>query len=161
MKNFLLVLFLTCTLVTPVFAGGKSVSVRGYTRKDGTYVAPYTRSAPGSKSGYSSSYKSSSGYSSGSDYSLPPSDSVKVDGYYRKDGTYVRPHYRSSPDDDKSNNFGQPSNEQRQEYKASSTLPTYKYDFDKDGIRNAQDKDDDNDGVSDNNDKAQYNPDEF
>jgi endonuclease YncB( thermonuclease family) len=30
---------------------GGSVSVRGYTRSDGTYVAPYTRSAPGSGSG--------------------------------------------------------------------------------------------------------------
>ncbi len=28
-------------------AKNKSVHVRGYTRKDGTYVAPYDRSAPG------------------------------------------------------------------------------------------------------------------
>ena len=35
-------------------AGGGTVHVRGYTRKDGTYVAPYTRSAPGGKS-YSAS----------------------------------------------------------------------------------------------------------
>jgi Staphylococcal nuclease homologue len=28
-------------------SSGGSVSVRGYTRSDGTYVAPYTRSAPG------------------------------------------------------------------------------------------------------------------
>src|SRR5229473_548772 len=28
-------------------AKDKSVHVRGYTRKDGTYVAPYDRSAPG------------------------------------------------------------------------------------------------------------------
>src|SRR5581483_3270368 len=32
------------------WAGGGSVHVRGYVRKDGTYVAPYTRSAPRSKS---------------------------------------------------------------------------------------------------------------
>src|SRR5437660_7337910 len=32
------------------WAGGGTVHVRGYTRKDGTYVAPYTRSAPASKS---------------------------------------------------------------------------------------------------------------
>ena len=30
---------------------GKTVNVRGYTRKDGTYVAPHTRSAPGSGTG--------------------------------------------------------------------------------------------------------------
>jgi hypothetical protein len=28
---------------------GKAVNVRGYYRKDGAYVAPYTRSAPGGK----------------------------------------------------------------------------------------------------------------
>lgn len=28
---------------------GRDVSVRGYTRKDGTYVPPYTRSAPGTR----------------------------------------------------------------------------------------------------------------
>lgn len=31
-----------------------TVHVKGYTRKDGTYVAPYTRSSPGSTSGSSS-----------------------------------------------------------------------------------------------------------
>jgi len=36
------------------WAGGGTVHVRGYTRKDGTYVHSYTRSAPGSKS-YSAS----------------------------------------------------------------------------------------------------------
>jgi hypothetical protein len=30
---------------------------------------------------------------------------VSVNGYYRKDGTYVRPHYRTDPDSTTSNNF--------------------------------------------------------
>jgi len=30
---------------------------------------------------------------------------VKVDGYYRKDGTYVQPHYRSDPNGTKSDNW--------------------------------------------------------
>lgn len=30
---------------------------------------------------------------------------VHVDGYTRKDGSYVQPHYRSSPDGDFSNNW--------------------------------------------------------
>ena len=30
---------------------------------------------------------------------------VSVQGYYRKDGTYVRPHYRSSPDKSYNNNW--------------------------------------------------------
>ncbi len=41
-----------CFALTHVVAqaGGKSVSVQGYTRKDGTYVAPHMRSAPGTGS---------------------------------------------------------------------------------------------------------------
>lgn len=35
---------------------------------------------------------------------------VKVKGYYRKDGTYVRPHYRSSPDGNPYNNWSYPGN---------------------------------------------------
>ena len=37
----------------PAWAG-KTVNVRGYTRKDGTYVSPHTRSSPGSGSSFSS-----------------------------------------------------------------------------------------------------------
>ena len=83
---------------------------------------------------------------------------VSVKGYYRKDGTYVRPHHRSSPDGDLSNNYGRPSYQQQQQYKNSSVLPTYKYDYDNDGITNQHDYDDDNDGVSDNYDSRPYNP---
>lgn len=83
---------------------------------------------------------------------------VSVKGYYRKDGTYVRPHHRSSPDGDLSNNYGRPSYQQQQQYKNSPVLPTYKYDYDNDGITNQHDYDDDNDGVSDNYDSRPYNP---
>jgi len=38
------------------------------------------------------------------------SDDVKVSGYYRKDGTYVKGHYRSSPDSDPTNNWSFPGN---------------------------------------------------
>jgi len=121
-------------------------------------LGSYKHSSGGHKSS-SSSYKISSPktYTPKSSKSSS-STGTKVKGYYRKDGTYVRPHSRSSPDSDKSNNFGVPSSSQRKEYKSSSTLPTHKYDYDKDGIRNATDKDDDNDRVLDNADKAQYNP---
>jgi len=33
-----------------------------------------------------------------------------VRGYYRRDGTYVAPHYRSSPDSNPYNNFSFPGN---------------------------------------------------
>ncbi|AEI47557.1 hypothetical protein [Runella slithyformis] len=35
---------------------------------------------------------------------------VKVNGYYRKDGTYVQPHYRSNPDNTPTNNWSYPGN---------------------------------------------------
>ncbi len=35
---------------------------------------------------------------------------VRVRGYYRKDGTYVQPHYRSNPDGNPYNNWSFPGN---------------------------------------------------
>ncbi len=35
---------------------------------------------------------------------------VRVKGYYRKDGTYVRPHYRTAPDGNPYNNYSYPGN---------------------------------------------------
>lgn len=35
---------------------------------------------------------------------------VYVNGYYRKDGTYVQPHYRSAPDGNPYNNYSFPGN---------------------------------------------------
>jgi len=75
-------------------AASGSVHVKGYTRKDGTYVAPHTRSAPSGSSHSSSSGSagSSSSHTGGSGY---------VHGYIRSDGTYVAPYTRgdsSGPD---------------------------------------------------------------
>lgn len=35
---------------------------------------------------------------------------VRVDGYTRRDGTYVPPHYRSAPDGTPYNNYSAPGN---------------------------------------------------
>ena len=35
---------------------------------------------------------------------------TRVDGYYKKNGTYVQPHYRSSADSTKSNNWSTKGN---------------------------------------------------
>ena len=35
---------------------------------------------------------------------------VKVSGYYKKNGTYVEPYYRSSPDNSPYNNYSYPGN---------------------------------------------------
>lgn len=54
MKNILRLLFITLFLSLVVDSFGQ-VRVRGYSRKDGTYVRPHTRSYPGGGSGSSSS----------------------------------------------------------------------------------------------------------
>lgn len=35
---------------------------------------------------------------------------VRVDGYTRKDGTYVQPHVRTTPDNNRMNNYGSQGN---------------------------------------------------
>lgn len=37
---------------------------------------------------------------------LPAFSQVQVDGYFRRDGTYVPPHVRSAPDSTRYNNYG-------------------------------------------------------
>lgn len=72
-----------------------------------------------------------------------------VRGYYRKDGTYVRPYVRSAPDSDRSNNYGRPRNDVEQLY------PRIR-DTDRDGIPNYLDRDDNNNSVPDQYDPAPY-----
>jgi hypothetical protein len=82
-------------------------------------------SAAGSSSARTSTYRTSSNwtpspadapqysdYANNPYYDPPnmPNGDVGVRGYYRKDGTYVRPHYRSKPDGIKSNNYSYPGN---------------------------------------------------
>lgn len=74
---------------------------------------------------------------------------VYVDGYYRNDGTYVRPHVRSAPDSSRSNNYGPSQNSQQ------LTNP-YQRDYDRDGTPNYLDRDSDNDGRNDDNDRNPY-----
>lgn len=74
---------------------------------------------------------------------------VYVDGYFRKDGTYVKPYTRKAPNDSKWDNYG------RQPKSKSDSLYSspYSRDYDKDGIYNQFDLDDDNDGILDDYDK--------
>ena len=68
-------------------------------------ASPATYASNNSTSRYydgSSTYDSRSGGSS--DYDIFTGGSVPVRGYYKKDGTYVRPHTRTAPDGIKSNN---------------------------------------------------------
>lgn len=77
------------------------------------------------------------------------SKDVYVKGYYRKDGTYVRPHVRSSPDSYKWNNYGPSRN-------SNELMNPRIRDYDRDGIPNYQDYDDDNDRINDDVDDNQY-----
>ncbi|PWG61128.1 hypothetical protein [Sediminicurvatus halobius] len=81
--------------------------------------------------------------------SVAVADDVYVDGYYRSDGTYVRPHVRSSPDSLRSNNYGPSQNSY--ELMNPSTR-----DYDNDGASNRFDWDSDNDGLGDNYDPNPY-----
>lgn len=74
---------------------------------------------------------------------------VRVKGYYRKDGTYVRPHIRSSPDSFKWNNYGPSKN-------SNQLMNPRSRDYDHDGIPNYLDRDSDNDGILDDNDSNPY-----
>lgn len=74
---------------------------------------------------------------------------VYVGGYYRSDGTYVRPHIRSNPDGIKWNNYG-PSR------RSSELLAPRTRDYDRDGIPNYLDFDSDNDGLFDDHDPNPY-----
>jgi len=74
---------------------------------------------------------------------------VQVDGYYRDDGTYVRPHVRSAPDDSISNNYG-PSQS------SDELMNPRRRDYDNDGTSNYLDSDSDNDGYGDEYDPNPY-----
>ncbi len=78
----------------------KVVFVNGYLRKGGTYIESHYRSLPlGGVSARGPPFRVATGallnYSALSNYGV--SKSVHVNGYVRKDGTYVRPHYRAAP----------------------------------------------------------------
>lgn len=74
---------------------------------------------------------------------------VHVDGYFRRDGTYVRPHIRSGPNMYRSDNYG-PS---RSDIELMN--PRLR-DYDGDLTPNYLDADDDNDNALDDYDSSQY-----
>jgi hypothetical protein len=81
----------------------KTVFVNGYSRKDGTYVKSHYRSLPNPTVAPQVDTprlvpfvaENGSYYGQPNQYGVPKT--VPVQGYFRKDGTYVRGHYRSAP----------------------------------------------------------------
>jgi hypothetical protein len=68
-----------------------------------------------------------------------------VNGYVKKNGTVVKGYYRTCPDGNKNNNYGKP------QYPGQNPRQR---DQDRDGIPNHIDRDDNNNGFSDNTDHA-------
>lgn len=125
----ILALLAPSLLLAPSHAEAKRTYVDGYTRKDGTRVKGHWRdtgSNSSSSSSSSSNYSNSNYYDNSypnNNYSTPSkgivnlykgstivgststNDLVFVQGYYRQDGTYVRPHYRTHPNQFLSDNF--------------------------------------------------------
>jgi hypothetical protein len=81
----------------------KVIFVSGYYRQDGTYVRSHYRALPkGSVSARGPPVYTQRGVAENGSYHGEPNQygvpkTVHVRGYYRKDGTYVRGHYRSRP----------------------------------------------------------------
>ena len=124
LKVFVIALILSVSSIIEVDASGK-VRVNGYYRKDGTYVRPHYRTKPDGNPYNNYSYpgnynpntrKITTGnsqtyldryYNRSKAHQTTP---VWVSGYFRKDGTYVRPHYRTKPDGNPYNNYSYPRN---------------------------------------------------
>ncbi len=74
----------------------------------------FARGGGGGRGGSHSSGKSSGSGSHSKSYSgtssYGKSSSTHVKGYYRKDGTYVQPHHRTTPDGTKNNNWSTKGN---------------------------------------------------
>jgi len=109
---FCLTLFVLLSVATTAFS---QVRVRGYYRKDGTYVRPHYRSKPDGNFNNNWSTKGNTNpYTGKKGTKTSPSrgygSDVKVDGYIRGDGTYVQPHYRSAPDGRVDNNWSSSGN---------------------------------------------------
>src|SRR5690242_2208415 len=106
---YLIALFL---LITPViYAVSGQVPVKGYFRKNGTYVQPHYRSTSDQTAKNNWGVKANFNKVTGKAGTVASSRSsgnwvTNIDGYTRKDGRYVRPYYRSRADWSTANNRG-------------------------------------------------------
>lgn len=135
MKHF----YFLILLITSIFSFSQ-VQVKGYYRKDGTYVRPHVRTAPNST--VTDNYSYQGNYNTNLEYNTPlpkstynyynnsssNSNSGKewVNGYYRKDGTYVSGYYRNK----RRSNSNSSYNNSYSNSNNSSSKPTsnnYKY----------------------------------
>ncbi|WP_223601672.1 SH3 domain-containing protein [Chryseobacterium sp. GVT01B] len=134
MKGFSFFLFILLSVCSY-----SQVSVRGYYRKDGTYVRPHERTAPNSTITDNYSYRGNynpnleyntiSTRNSSSTYNYYDNSSANYDkewvnGYYKTDGTYVNGYYRKK----RKTTTSYSSNSTYNYYnKSNSTYSTKKY----------------------------------
>jgi hypothetical protein len=108
---FIASLALISLLFSSISYSKGDVSVKGYTRADGTYVAPHMRSAPDGVTSNNWTTKGNVNPYTGKEGALnqpingDSKGDVYVKGYFRADGTYVEPHMRSAPDGVAPNNW--------------------------------------------------------
>jgi hypothetical protein len=76
----------TAILMADAFAGGRGggVSVKGYTRRDGTYVQPHTRSAPDRNP--TNNYSFPGNYNPNTGKITPGNPDTYLENYYKKHG---------------------------------------------------------------------------
>lgn len=88
LRGFVAAMMLVLVFVAPAGAIApprtKGVVVRGHFRKDGTFVKPHVRRAPGAKK----------------------PKTVVVRGHFRANGTFVKPHVRRAPTSKKAGHGG-------------------------------------------------------
>ncbi|MEC5157254.1 hypothetical protein [Chryseobacterium sp. MP_3.2] len=132
MKN----LYIFILLLISIFSFSQ-VQVKGYYRKNGTYVRPHVRTAPNSTVTDNYSYQSNN-YSSNRTSSTPStynyynsstnsnSEKIWVNGYYRKDGTYVSGYYRNR-NKPTSNNYSSSNSNTAKKYTSNNYTGTKKY----------------------------------
>lgn len=86
--KFLLLVIFSFSFLTQIEAQRRSTSVKGYTRKDGTYVRPHTRNYNSGSSYSSRSYQNTPSYSSSSDESYSESKKTFSGQYLTSTSNY-------------------------------------------------------------------------
>jgi hypothetical protein len=100
-KYFIVVVFLLLVIsISNIVVAQGYTQVKGYYRKNGTYVRPHYRTNPDGIKWNNYSYPGNSNPNTG-DITYHPGDDVWVNGYFRSDGTWVNGYYRHAPSSQK------------------------------------------------------------
>jgi len=95
MKTISIITFGLMAIATTADARGGSHMVQGYTRSNGTYVAPHVSANPGTYTPVRPAAATS----------YPVTSDHSVSGYVKKDGTYVAPYRATNPDGTRNDNY--------------------------------------------------------